>query len=60
MDKKRISISEAATIMGVNPQFLRLALQQGKFPFGAAVKMKRWAYYIQPDQFMEYIRQSAS
>ncbi|TEB10607.1 hypothetical protein Psfp_04145 [Pelotomaculum sp. FP] len=50
-------LPKAAAIMGVNPQFLRIALQQGKFPFGVAVKRKKWNYYINPEQFREYLRQ---
>ncbi len=43
----RISVDEAARRMGVTPQFLRLGLGAGKFPFGTAVKMEgRWSYYI--------------
>lgn len=53
---ERITVPEAAAVMGVNPQFLRLGLQQGKFPFGVAVKRKRWAYYINPVQFREYCK----
>ncbi|TEB08611.1 hypothetical protein Psch_02177 [Pelotomaculum schinkii] len=49
-------LPKAAAIMGVNPQFLRIALQQGKFPFGVAVKRKKWSYYINPEQFREYLR----
>lgn len=52
---RKITVPEAAAIMGVTPQFLRLALQQGRFPFGAAVKMKRWSYYINPEQFRKYV-----
>ena len=51
----RLSVPEAAAIMGVTPQFLRLGLQQGKFPFGVAVRMKRWAYFIRPDEFRKYV-----
>lgn len=51
----KISIPKAAAIMGVTPQFLRLGLQQGKFPFGVAVKMRRWAYFIKPDEFRKYM-----
>ena len=52
-----ITLPEAAEMMGVPPQFLRVGLQQEKFPFGAAVKMKkRYAYYINPEQFKEYMR----
>lgn len=50
------TINQAASIMGVSPQFLRVALQQGKFPFGVAVKMKRWAYFINPDKFDDYLQ----
>lgn len=51
----KLTIKQAAAIMGVTPQFLRLGLQQGRFPFGTAVKMKRWAYYINPTKFYEYL-----
>lgn len=55
LDNSKISIPKAAAIMGVTPQFLRLGLQQGKFPFGVAVKMRRWAYFIKPDEFKQYM-----
>lgn len=52
----RLTVTEAAKIMGVDPQFLRIALQQGRFSeFGVAVKMKRWAYYINPKKFFDYL-----
>jgi hypothetical protein len=52
-----ITLPRAAEIMGVPPQLLRVGLQQEKFPFGVAIKMKkRWAYYINPAQFNEYMR----
>ena len=53
----RISILEAAEIMDVNPQFLRIALQQGRFSsFGVAIKRKHWAYYINTERFIKYMR----
>lgn len=56
MKEEKLSVVEAAAIMDVDPQFLRLALQQGKFPFGTAVKMeKRWAYYINKKRFYDYL-----
>lgn len=55
MNTKNLRIVEAAELMGVNPQFLRLGLQQGRFPFGTAVKMRRWAYYINAIKFYEYL-----
>ena len=42
----RITVNEAAKMMDIPAQLLRLALQQDRFPFGQAVKCKRWAYYI--------------
>ena len=52
-----ITLPEAAEQMGVPPQLLRVGLQQKVFPFGAAVKMKRrYAYYINPAAFEQYMR----
>ena len=52
-----ITLPEAAEQMGVPQQLLRVGLQQEKFPFGAAVKMKkRYAYYINPAAFEKYLR----
>lgn len=58
-NKSSISVPEAAAVLGVTPQFLRLGLQQEKFPFGVAVKMRRWAYYINPVEFWKYIGEEA-
>jgi len=58
LEKKRpmtITVQEAADIMDVNPRFLQLALQQGKFPFGVGVEMGRWAYYINTERFLCYM-----
>lgn len=52
----RISIPEAAEIMDVDPQFLRIVLQKGRFPFGVAVKRGRWAYYINTRRFINYMK----
>jgi len=53
----RISVDEAARRMGVTPQFLRLGLRAGKFPFGTAVQMPggRWSYYINTTRFEHYL-----
>lgn len=54
--KKEITIQEASKLMNKSQQFLRVALQQGKLPFGTAVKLSsRWTYYISPKKFYEYI-----
>ena len=45
----RIKTSEAAAIMGCSPQFVRVAMQQGKLGIGDAVKMSSiWTYNIVP------------
>ena len=51
----KIKVAEAAAIMDVTPLFLRYGLQQGRFPFGAAVEMGEWAYYINTERFIRYM-----
>ena len=54
--KKRITIKEAAKLMGVSQQFIRIGLQHGIFPFGVAVKMSsRYTYYINEEKLLAYI-----
>lgn len=56
--KKRISVEDAAKLLEVPTQFLRIALQQGKFPFGFAIKTSsHYTYYINAPQLEEYLRQ---
>lgn len=56
-DKARVSVAEAARIMGVTPMFLRMGLRLGRFPFGTAVQMPggRWSYYINAERFRRYM-----
>lgn len=51
-----LPVSEAAKLMGVGKQFIRKGLQDGKFPFGYAIKItgNRFTYYISPKKFTEY------
>ena len=38
---------EAAVILNTSPQFVRVAMQQGKLPIGIAIKMStKWTYNI--------------
>lgn len=55
---ERISIIKAAEQMGVSDQFLRVALQNNKFPFGTAIQIStnRWTYYINPAAFEKFLR----
>ena len=53
---KRIKVSEAAKILGVSSQFVRLGLQRGTLPIGTAVKMSsKWTYYINPHLLELYL-----
>ncbi len=50
-------VEEAAKKLGMNPQTLRLALQQGLFPFGVAVKTSenRYTYKIFTKRLDRYL-----
>ena len=51
-------VSEAAKKVGMSPQTLRLALQQGVFPFGVAIKTSsnRYTYKIFPMRLEQYLK----
>jgi hypothetical protein len=50
-------VSDAAKALGMNTQCLRLALQQGLFNFGVAVKTSenRFVYYINETRLQKYL-----
>ena len=52
-----ITVKEAALLMSVGPQFVRVGIQQGILPFGTAVKISgdRYTYYISPNKLAEYV-----
>ena len=53
---KNVSVAQAATMLGKSEQFVRVALQTGKAPFGFAAKNKTvWSYHISPKKLKEYI-----
>jgi excisionase family DNA binding protein len=54
----RLSVDEAAKIMGVSKPYIRIGLQRGLLPFGTAVKMtgNRYTYFISKNRFYEYLR----
>ena len=43
-----IKPSDAARLLGVSPQFIRIGLQRGRFPWGYAVQQSttRYTYFI--------------
>lgn len=45
----RLTVAEAAEMLGVSQQFIRIGLQRDRLPIGTAVKLSsRWTYYISP------------
>lgn len=53
--QQKLTVEEAARIMGVTPMFVRLGLRRKEFPFGVAIEGKRWAYYINAERFRAYM-----
>lgn len=53
--ENKMSISEAARLMGVSPQYVRVGLQRGILTFGYAVQVasKRYTYFISRQKFFE-------
>ena len=52
-NENRISVEQAAKLLGASPQFIRIGLQ-GMLDFGMAVKMSRnWTYVITKQKFEE-------
>lgn len=52
-----MNVREAASKLGVSPQFVRIGLQQQRLPIGTAVKMSsRWTYHISEKKLEEYIK----
>ena len=55
MEIGRIRTTEAAAILNVSPQFVRIAMQQEKLPIGTAVQMSSiWTYHISEKLLADY------
>ena len=55
---RRITVAEAARVMGKDTLFVSEMLKQGRMPIGEAELMEgrvRWNYYISPKLFADYI-----
>ena len=53
-EKNRMSVAQAAQLLGASEQFIRVGLQQGTLKFGMAVKMSgQWTYVITKQKFEE-------
>lgn len=54
MKNNRLTVKEAADLMGATQQFVRCGLAEGKFPWGYAVKTSsKWTYFISAPKFEE-------
>lgn len=60
MQGTRISVEEAAKMLNMPPQAVRIGLQRGLFNFGIAQKSKenkkQYAYYIFRERVEKYIK----
>ena len=51
----RVTVAEAAAILDVSKEYIRLAMQEKLLPIGSAVKMSsKWTYHISPKLLAEY------
>ena len=57
IDDERITVADAAKLLGMSPMALRISMRQGKFTFfGEAWKNdEKWTYYINSNRFSEYV-----
>lgn len=56
METGKIKVTEAAKLLHISDQFVRVAMQQGVLPIGTALKMSsRWTYQISPKKLADYI-----
>jgi hypothetical protein len=54
-NKEKLTVQEAARLMGKSEMFVRIGLQRNILPFGYAVKTgkERWSYFISREKFRE-------
>lgn len=51
----KITVTEAAAVLHVSDQFVRIGLQRGILPIGTAIKMSsKWTYQISPKLLADY------
>lgn len=55
MSTGKIRVTEAAAVLHVSDQFVRIGMQRGILPIGTALKMStKWTYQISPKLLAEY------
>lgn len=52
-----VTVAEAAKLLGVSQQFIRVGLQKKILPFGDAVQIsgEKYTYFISRERLMEYV-----
>ena len=52
---EKLTVQEAARLMGKSEMFVRIGLQRNILPFGYAVKTgkERWSYFISREKFRQ-------
>ena len=52
MKENRISVEQAAKLLGASPQFVRIGMQTGQLNMGVAVKISgQWTYVVTKQKF---------
>ena len=53
----KVSVADAARIMGVHARYIHMGLQYKRLPFGSAVQNPggRWSYHIAGPAFVRYM-----
>lgn len=53
---ERIKVKEAAELLGVSEQYIRLGMQRGQLPIGSCVKLSsKWTYHISRGRIEAYL-----
>lgn len=60
-EMERVKVSEAAKLLGVSEQYVRIGMQRGLLPIGSCVKTStKWTYHISPYLLRQYIGEAAT
>lgn len=49
-----VPVADAAKLMGKSKEWVMQGLRDGRFPWGYAVKLTKWSYFISSVKFTEY------
>lgn len=58
---ERITVKQAASMLGVSEQYIRVGMQRGWLPIGSCVKMSsKWTYHISQYLLEKYLGEAAT